>query len=190
MTIRISFDLDGVLVDFAPTFSRLLSKLHPEVYVLRHDECKEFYVERCFGLSRKAGRAAFATMTPAHWTGMAALPSPYNMQRLGGLQFNPEVELFACTARHGDIRDITQNWLIRHGLENVTLLMDEGNDKGPQLADLGIDFHIDDSVKHAKNVRDHGVASFILDYPYNQDAGEGIVRVDTIGDYLDIVLLD
>lgn len=187
---RISFDLDGVLVNFAPTFSRLLAEVHPDADIVEHRDCVEFYIEAHFGLDREIGRQAFGAMTPAHWANMAPLPSPEDMNYLRDVQTYSQVQIYACTARHIKIEKITREWLDRYALHNVILLMDKGRGgKGAQLDQLDIRHHIDDSKKHAEDVSDHGVNSYILDYPYNQDTSNDIVRVANIAEYLDSILL-
>ena len=157
MSLRIGFDMDGVLADFASAFRELEGRLFPATG----------------GSPRRGGEAQGADPTAASpararqdavWQAIQGTPDfwttlepihPDAVRRIHQQTLKHRWEVFFITQRpatEGEtVQRQTQRWLMRHGFDVPSVLVIKGS-RGAAAGALELNYHVDDSPQNCLDV--------------------------------------
>ena len=177
-TLRIGFDMDGVLADLEGAYRTVEASLSgPEARA-----------------STDAVWAAIRT-TPNFWETLAPL-DPGAVRRIHELMLAHRWEVFFITQRpatDGDtVQRQTQRWLVAQGFDLPSVLVIQGS-RGAAAAALKLDYLIDDSPQNCVDVKADSTAKPMLIAPDDDEVtargaerlGFGVYR--TVGQALDAI---
>lgn len=201
MSLRVSFDLDGALADFASAFHAVEAKL----FGVESDadpapeEPKEAQQRQERGLRLAPGRreAIWREIegTPDFWRTLKPL-DPEAVSRIHELALRHSWHVFFITNRPATagetVQRQTQRWLssLGYDLPSVIVL---NRSRGRAIRALEIDYHVDDSTENCLDVVADSTARPILVVPDVPDRARdanrklGIAVVSTIGEALEIL---
>lgn len=159
--LKIGIDIDGVITDFVSTFIEVIN----EKYNIRfgHEDVKEHDLYKVLGISEdEAKKLIIETLDKD------LQPQPYAIDELNKL--NREHDIFLITARPHNTRNITEQWLYKHGIKYKELIyLDEGKKhKLKEQSNLKLDVIIDDNLKDIINWIDKVQLIIILNHPWNK----------------------
>ncbi|MBP3907270.1 MAG: hydrolase [Peptostreptococcaceae bacterium] len=104
------------------------------------------------------------------------------------------IELFAnhnlyfVTARSQHLKDITQNWLTKHGLGEVALHLLGSDYKVDKARELNCNIFIEDNPDNAYQLASDGLTVILIDNNYNRNVEhENIVRVNNWNDIKEFI---
>ncbi len=163
MSLRIAFDLDGVLADLGTAYASVATKVAatrvaasgPE-QTAADDKAKGSDGESDATAPESPSRVEDAEIwdairaIPDFWTTLSPL-EPGGIERLQATARRHRWELFFWTQRpatRGDtVQRQTQRWLVQHGVELPSVIVTRGS-RGVLAAALHLDVLIDDTVRH------------------------------------------
>ena len=185
MPLRIGFDLDGTLANFAAAFHEVEVRLYgPETHIdagqpekEREDEPEAEGDERSGAddparsqRQAKEGRrrrdAVWRSIrkTPNFWAQLEPL-DPNAVRRIHELTLRHKWEVFFITQRpytDGDtVQRQSQRWLVTQGFDMPSVLV-IGGSRGAAAAALRLDYHVDDSPQNCLDVLAESGAKPIL----------------------------
>jgi hypothetical protein len=215
MPLRIGFDLDGVLADFAASFRDYSLKLfgpivpvnkytgerrlpgdQPETEEARQAQAERDAIEHVRELRRREDAIWKAIeSTPDFWTTVRPIDEGA-VRRLYELTMKHRWEVVFMTQRpytEGEtVQRQTQRWLIAQGFDMPSVLVISGS-RGAAAKAVRLDYHVDDTPQNCFDVIGDSKARPILIVPRSQDqtiAGArklGIGIAHEIGEALDIL---
>ena len=216
MPLRIGFDLDGTLANFAAAFHEVEVGLYgPDTHIdagqpekEREEEPEAESDERRSGDDRrkshrqtKEGRRRRDAVwnairkTPNFWTQLEPL-DPNAVRRVHEMTLRHKWEVFFITQRpytDGDtVQRQTQRWLVMQGFDMPSVLV-IGGSRGAAAAALRLDYHVDDSPQNCLDVLAESGAKPILIVESDDEATVQPARklkigtAKTIGAALDIL---
>lgn len=210
MSLRIGFDMDGVLADFASAFRRLEVHLFGNAVGVRpslpDDEQQRQSTDEAgapldesAGVSESRRRSdaiwAFIRSTPDFWT-LLRPTQKGAVKRLHELTLRYRWEVFFITQRPATAGDTvqrqTQRWLIAQGFDMPSVLMIDGS-RGAAAAALHLDYHVDDNPQNCLDVLSDARARPLLVAPagdlvtVRKARGLGIGVAHSIGECLEIL---
>ena len=216
MPLRIGFDLDGSLADFAGAFHAVEVRLfgknshvdagQPEKESEEKPEGPP--AERRSGKDRRNPKRALKEgrrrrdaiwnairSTPDFWTTLAPL-DPQAVRRILDMTRQHKWEVFFITQRpytDGDtVQRQSQRWLIAQGFDMPSVLV-IGGSRGAAARALRLDYHVDDSAQNCLDVMSESDVRPILLLPEKDDATVTQARklrigtAETIGEALDVL---
>jgi hypothetical protein len=170
MALRVGFDMDGVLADFAAAFSEVEARLFVQPPSLRAGQPET--EERARSKSalpdsrsrdaenqqeaRRRRDAVWAAIdsTPDFWTTLRPTAAGA-VARIHALMRRHRWEVFFITQRpdtEGDtVQRQTQRWLVEQGFDLPSVLVIDGS-RGAAAAALRLDYHVDDSPENCLDV--------------------------------------
>ena len=185
MPLRIGFDLDGTLANFADAFHEVEVRLFgPDAHTdagqpekEREEDPGSPEDERRTGTDRrkdarelKEGRRRRDAIwkairaTPDFWTYLQPL-DPAAVRRIHELTLRHKWEVFFITQRpytDGDtVQRQSQRWLVEQGFDMPSVLV-IGGSRGAAAAALRLDYHVDDSPQNCLDVMAESGAKPIL----------------------------
>jgi beta-phosphoglucomutase-like phosphatase (HAD superfamily) len=203
MTVRIGFDMDGVLADFAGAFRHVETRLFggaptvaaeaPEVEA-QLEEAQEAASQSPREMRRRRDAVWNAIhRTPDFWTTLKPL-DPGAVRRIHALMIRHRWEVFFITQRPATegqtVQRQTQRWLVEQGFDLPSVLVISGS-RGAAAGALRLNFHVDDSAQNCLDVVSESKARPLLIVPEPDPVTEasakrlkiGVVR--SIGEALD-----
>ena len=203
MSIRIGFDMDGVVADFASAYREIERKLfkgagpgrpdEPE----REEEAREQRVRRATGDHADAPGETPAESHPPHemrrrrdlvWKEIERTPNFWatlrpieegGVARIHTLMLRYRWEVFFITQRpptEGEtVQRQSQQWLVRQGFDLPSVLV-IGGSRGAAAAALRLTYHVDDSPQNCMDVRSQSTARPVLIVPGNDAASIASAR--------------
>jgi hypothetical protein len=203
MTVRIGFDMDGVLADFAGAFRHVETRLFggaptvaaeaPEVEA-QQEEAQEAAGQSPREVRRRRDAIWNAIhRTPDFWT-MLKPTDPGAVRRIHALMLRYRWEVFFITQRPATegptVQRQTQRWLVEQGFDLPSVLVISGS-RGAAAGALRLNYHVDDSAQNCLDVVSESRARPLLIVPEPDAVTEasakrlkiGVVR--SIGEALD-----
>ena len=177
MSLRIGFDMDGVVADFATAFQDIETRLfgqravQPRTGEPGHDhveqpEEEEERPERQLSETRKRRDQVWDEIrrTPDFWTTLRPLGNG-SVRRIHSLMLTHRWEVFFITQRPATAGDTvqrqTQRWLVAQGFDLPSVLP-IGGSRGTAAGSFRLDYHVDDVVQHCMDVIADSNAKAIL----------------------------
>lgn len=163
MPLRIGFDLDGVLADFAAAYRAVDERLHGSGAVPARpgdpeEEAQEQeHTTRSRPSPRRRHDAVWQAIasTPDFWTSLAPI-DPGAVARLYEMTTRLQWEVFFMTQRPATagetVQRQSQRWLAGQGFDLPSVLVISGS-RGAAAAALSLDYHVDDSAKNCIDVK-------------------------------------
>jgi hypothetical protein len=214
MTLRIGFDMDGVLADFESAFRECDRRIFgadareavgaPEVEEERQAAAAKIagdVTDKSPGPAPRALRrredAVWKAIesTENFWVHLKPL-DPDAVRQIHALTLRHRWEVFFITQRPetaGDtVQRQTQRWLVEQGFDLPSVLVIRGS-RGAAAEALRLDYHVDDSPQNCHDVVSESSAKPILIVPGSFDTAIasarrlGIGNAATIGDALTIL---
>jgi 5' nucleotidase, deoxy (Pyrimidine), cytosolic type C protein (NT5C) len=196
MTLRIGFDMDGVLADFAAAYHDVEARLFGPAPPTRPDdpETEPSEPPATNGRRRDAVWQAIRE-TPDFWTTLTPTDAQA-VRRIHEMMLRHPWEVFFITQRPATagetVQRQTQHWLVAQGFDLPSVLVIAGS-RGAAAGALRLDYHVDDSPTNCVDVKSESGAKPILIVP-DGDATTmasarnlGIGTSRTIADALDIL---
>ena len=169
MAIRIGFDVDGVVADFAGAYREIEQRLFTDRPGLPDEPEREEREQE-----QRGSRADAEHSEPAHeprrrrdliWKEIQATPDFWTtlrpleenaVRRIHELMLRHHWEVFFITQRPASagatVQRQTQQWLARQGFELPTVVVINGS-RGRAAAALGLSYHVDDNPQNCLEVR-------------------------------------
>ena len=168
----LGIDIDGTLTEydsFLPYLNELLgTKVKPE-------EIIQYDLHEIFGMEYDA----FSSLFDEHSIPLyqMAVPRPCAIQELQWL--DKQFDIIYITARYGEFRELTQNWIKQHGFPDRQLICTGSHDKLSAIKENQVCVMVEDRLENALEIWGKlQVPVFLLDTPYNQGLlPNGICRV-------------
>ena len=185
MSLRIGFDMDGVLADFSRAYSAIEDRLFwdadtstrardsehgrakppAEAAGQTDEEKRTAEAERLKELRRRKIVVWQAIRnTPDFWVSLEPI-DPDAVRRIHQLMLQHRWEVFFITQRPATVGETvqrqTQRWLVGQGFDMPSVLVVPAS-RGAAAAALSLDYHVDDSPKNCIDVRSESKAKAIL----------------------------
>lgn len=210
MTLRIGFDMDGVLADFDSAFRRVEVRLFgkgeaghagepereeeaQEAAGRREAKTEEDVTKNRLAGARKTKRRRDRVWqliqdTPNFWESLEPTDETA-VRRIHALMLHHRWEVFFITQRPktaGDtVQRQTQRWLVEQGFDLPSVLV-LGGSRGAAAGALRLDYHVDDSPQNCLDVIADSRAKTILIVPDDDEATIASARKLGVGTALSI----
>jgi hypothetical protein len=169
MTLRIGFDMDGVLADFATAYRAIETRLYGPAEPARVDDPESVAEPNDTqapvpSLRRRNAIWEAIRQTPDFWQTLAPLDTGA-VRRIHELTLRHRWETFFITQRPATkgetVQRQTQRWLVAQGFDLPSVLVINGP-RGAAAGALSLDYHVDDSPTNCVDVKSESTARPIL----------------------------
>ena len=174
MSLRIGFDMDGVLADFASAYRDVEVRLFGADPVTSAAEPAEEEEQPNGAGADESKPSRDRSRRDAIWRQIHATPDfwttlqptdPFAVRRIHDLMMKQRWEVFFITQRpatQGDtVQRQTQRWLVAQGFDLPSVLVISGS-RGAAAGALRLDYHVDDSATNCLDVMSDANARPIL----------------------------
>lgn len=183
--LRLGFDLDGVLCDFAMALCREMDRLHGISLNLSHMDIVDHSLEKSLGIPAEI----VVDIIDSAFEHQEILPIPGAIEGLWTLaDIGHQINLVSIRSRVG--QNAAYLWLSRHKIPAHSISWCESGHKWKAARDLGLDVFVDDNPIEAESI---GMlpccVSVVFTQPWNIEMGQktGVVRAFTWDDVVSIV---
>jgi hypothetical protein len=167
-SLRIGFDMDGVLADFAAAYRAIETRLYGPEPARADDpeDAADAQGDETPVPSRRRRDAVWTAIrqTPDFWETLAPL-DPGAVRRIHEMTLRHRWETFFITQRPATegttVQRQTQRWLAAQGFDLPSVLVIDGS-RGAAAGALRLDYHVDDSPANCVDVKAESPARPIL----------------------------
>ncbi len=163
--MKIGVDLDDVVFEFTKEILKLVREVHDKSF--EFEEVNNYSFHELFELDPLEISEVVKSVDMAN---LNLIPGAKDFV----LKLSKKHEIYFITSRvfrEGTKESLEKNFSgLAYGLffSSNPYIGTEGKDKGEICKELGVDFMIEDSTKHAKICADKGIKTFLIDKPWNQ----------------------
>lgn len=183
MTLRIGFDMDGVLADFGAAFRDVELRLFGSPATLRAGDPEvgppETEEEPTLAERRRRRAAVWESIqaTPDFWTTLKPIDEGA-VRRIHELMLRHAWEVVFLTQRPATagetVQRQTQRWLVEQGFDLPSVLVIAAG-RGAAINALRLDYHVDDSAQHCLDViADSGARPVMISSAESEPAAAGV----------------
>jgi phosphoglycolate phosphatase-like HAD superfamily hydrolase len=212
MALRIGFDMDGVLADFARAYREIEERVFgPVAAATRPGDPED---QEAAETTDEGGAAAADPVAAGHalrrrrdtvWQTIEATPNFWTtlqpldtgaVRRIHELSVREGWDVFFITQRPATdgetVQRQTQRWLVEQGFELPSVLVIHGS-RGEAARALRLDYLVDDSARNCIDVKAMGdTKALLVTDPADESTAEsarrlGIGTVSSIGEALDLI---
>ncbi|MBO8167293.1 MAG: hypothetical protein DRP32_08640 [Thermotogae bacterium] len=187
--MKIMIDMDDVLTNFNVAFLEVANEMYgtpvdTTITVWDFWKCVP-------GLTLEMEEKVWERIksTKNFYESLPAYASPRDLKRLADLLDEGIHEFYFITSRFPtkgrSVQAQSQRWLEKHLGRSGAVIV--SSNKGQLCQILGIEYAVDDAPHHIENLLNHGINTYIIDWPYNRHI-EHRFRVKTLGDFLDSII--
>ena len=189
--MKIMIDIDDILTNFNLAFLRIAHEMYDEVPIEVEVKIWDFW-KSVPNLTLEMEERVWERIrnTPNFYKSLPSYASDEDLRRLGELIAEGQHEVYFITSRFPtkgrNVQTQSQRWIQEEIGQPVSVIV--SSRKGELCEVLGIEFAVDDAPHHIENLLDHGINTYIMDWPYNRHIDHRL-RVKSLGEFLDSVLI-
>jgi len=189
--MRVMIDMDDILTNFNLAFLEIAHDLFEEVPVNAEVKLWDFW-KSVPNLTLEKEEKVWEVIRNTHnfYEILPAYASDEDLKRLARLLREGEHEIYFITSRFPtrgrSVQSQSQRWLLEKIGEPGSVIV--SSRKGEICQALGIEYAVDDAPHHIENLLDHGIATYIMDWPYNRHIDHRL-RVKNLGEFLDSIMI-
>ncbi|MFO7881224.1 MAG: hypothetical protein R6U52_01645 [Kosmotogaceae bacterium] len=188
--MRIMIDMDDVLTDFNKAFLQVAHEMYGTPLKVEIKEWDFWKNVPDLSLEKEEKVWEKLTNTENFYETLPLYATEEDLKRLAAILKEGKHDIYFITSRFPikgrSVQAQTQRWLEKHlGVSGAVIV---SSNKGELCRVLGVEAAVDDAPHHINNLIDHGINTYILDWPYNRDI-EHRLRVKNIGEFFNNIFV-